>query len=153
MPQADTRDTVLLLDAAGRRCALRLDAVAEILRPLPLQALAGLPAFVLGAALVRGRAAPVADLSQLLGGAPGRNARWVSLKLAAGPAMLSVDAVQGVFDLPAGSQTLAPLLDGASTPVQALRVLDAALLAVLEAARLVPDAAFAALRSTALDPA
>lgn len=138
----------LLLTSAGRRCALPLSAVAEILRPLQLESLAGVPSFVLGAAIVRGHVAPVADLAPLLGAGPGSNRRWISLRREQGPALLSVDSVEGVFDLPTQGQTLPTLLESGESPVGALRVSDAALLAVLESGRLIPEAVWARLRSS-----
>jgi hypothetical protein len=104
------------------------------------------------AAVRRGRnpATAAADLAPLLGAGPGQNRRWISLRLEQGAAMLSVDSVEGVFELAAQGEALPSLLQSAESPVAALRVSDTALLAVLEAGRLVPDAVWARLRETSV---
>ena len=77
-------------------------------------------------------------------GRPGLNQRWVSLRLGERTAVLSVDAVAGVSRLPASSaKTLPPLLDSPAMPLADLQTRDAGLLAVLDAARLVPAEAWA----------
>lgn len=138
---------VLLLEAAGSTYALNLADVSETLRPLRVETLPHLPGFVLGAARVRGVVAPVADLSCLLTGRRGLDRRWISLRCNGRPALLSVDRVRGVSALAhATAQALPPLLDDPATPVAQLRVLDSGLLAVLEAGRLIPDAAWEQIR-------
>lgn len=131
----------LLCRVRARRCALSLGHVREILRPLPVEPLPGLPAAVLGAAVVRGETMPVVDAGLLLGEAdalaPGR---FVVLSLGARHGVLAVDEVVGVdrSRLPA-LDSLPPLLrDADPQVVAALGARDASLLVVLDAARLVP---------------
>ena len=141
-------EQVLLLEAAGSVYALKIADVAETLRPLKLQVLPDVPHFVMGAAVIRGVAAPVADLSALLSGRSGSNRRWISIRCKGRPAILSVDHVRGVGSLASSdAQQLPAMLDSSATPISALQVLDAGLLAVLDSGRLVPDSVWAAIRS------
>jgi len=134
----DTTIDTLLVKAQGRICALRLTDVIETLRPLEIQPMASAPRFVRGAAVVRGRATPVVSLARLFGGADETGARWVSLR--AGVA-LEVDEVVGLHGFAPGDlAAAAPLLgDALREHAEALAVLDGQLVAVIRAARLLPD--------------
>jgi len=130
-------------------CALPLAHVGETMRALPAEPLAGMPPFVRGLAIVRGRPTPVIDAGALLleTGASGR--RFVTVSPGARPFMLAVDDVVGVMTLPADiAGTLPSLLQ---TPrlaaIAAAGTIDGDLLLVLEHARLVPDAVWARLAS------
>jgi purine-binding chemotaxis protein CheW len=138
---------VLLVRAGPRLCALRVGDVVETMRPLPVSPLAGTPPEVVGAAIARGHPAPVVDLDRLLGGGgAAAPRRFVLVRAGARRALLAVDAVIGVGDLPAGLDAAPPLLaSSAGGAVEALGALDGELLAVLQAARLVPDGAWEAL--------
>ncbi|MFL5263107.1 MAG: chemotaxis protein CheW [Anaeromyxobacteraceae bacterium] len=142
-----SRPNVLLVRAGSRLCALPLACVVETLRPLHTSPLAGTPACVSGVAVVRGAPTPVVDLDALLGspgGAP--PARFVILRLGERRAALAVTEVVGLGELSEGDVAGAPLLDGAADgAVAALRSRDDALLVVLAAARLVPEAAWRAV--------
>jgi purine-binding chemotaxis protein CheW len=132
----------LLCRARGRLCALPLAHVAEAMRPLPVEPVAGAPAFVLGLARIRGAATPVVDLGALLG-APGEPAatRFLTLRLGGRAAALAVEEVLGVRELGAASGPLPPLLAGApAEAVAEVGALDGELLFVLEAGSLVPEA-------------
>jgi purine-binding chemotaxis protein CheW len=138
---------VLLCGSGGRLCALPLSQVGETLRPLPIMPLPGMPACVLGVSTLRGEAVPVIALSALLGAVPAPPGRFVSLRLDGRSAALAVDEVLGVHALPAAllDQT-PPLLDGgADAQVASIGIRDAEVMLVLRAARIVPEAVWAAL--------
>lgn len=142
VPQtAESQETrpVLLCQVASIRCALPLDAVAEVMRPLPVQPIAGAPPFVRGVTVVRGEAAPVVDAAMLLGGAASNAARFVRLRAGTRSVVLAVDMVTGVADL-ASTVGLPPLLaHSCADAIDAIGVLDAEFLLVLRSARLIPD--------------
>lgn len=130
---------VLALRAGPTSCALPVAHVVETLRPLPTQPLPDAPTFVLGLAVIRGEPTPVIDLARLLGTATGTCTRFVTVAVDGRRAALAVDAVNGVRSLPAGALgTLPPLLREAER-VEAVGRLDAQLLLVLRAARLVSE--------------
>jgi purine-binding chemotaxis protein CheW len=130
----------LVCRARARRCALPLEHVVEVMRPLPVQPVASSPDFVLGLAVIRGAPLPVVDLGSLWGGGRAAPAgRFVTMRAGHGRVALAVESVEGVIDLPEGLRGLPRLLgDAAGELVRALGVRDAELLLVLEAARLVP---------------
>lgn len=141
----------LLCGVGASVCALPIAQVGETLRPLPVEPLAGLPAFVLGVAIIRGAATPVLDASRLIG-APqqSESERFVTLKLGERAAALAVGNVLGVRALPGAEQELPPLLrDVAAEAVHTIGRLDGQLLWVLESARLVPDSVWQALEQAA----
>jgi purine-binding chemotaxis protein CheW len=118
------------------------------MRPLAVEPLPGLPWFVLGVAIIRGRATPVIDALRLANLASTRAAtRFVTLKLGARSAALAVTEVFGVHRLSLDEHTaLASLLSRADRDaVQAVTLLDRQLCLVLETARLVPEAAWQAV--------
>lgn len=123
-------------------CALPLDHVAETMRPIAIQPVSGVPAFVLGVAIIRGAPVPVVDAGRLLGGEPVQPARFVTLKV--GPhrhVALVVEQVLNVKPLHQASlDKLPPLLHFAKTDaVSKMGALDSELLMVLEAAHVVPE--------------
>jgi purine-binding chemotaxis protein CheW len=112
------------------------------MRPLPVAAVAGAPAWVRGVSIVRGEPAPVVDLSALLGGPPeDAPGRFVALRAGGRPAALAVAAVIGVTHLdPAGAAAVPLVRDACAGALDALRALDGDLLVVVGAARLVAEA-------------
>jgi purine-binding chemotaxis protein CheW len=134
----------LVCRVATRICALPVAAVIETMRPLPVEPIAGAPAFVIGLAIIRGEPVPVVDAARLLGAAPGRASRFVTLRTAPRPIALAVDEVLGVHRLAAEQLIALPALAGeiAGEVIAAIGALDARLVVVLEAARLVPPAVF-----------
>jgi purine-binding chemotaxis protein CheW len=124
-----------------RLCALPIEHVLETMRPLPIEPLAGAPAFVSGLAIIRGSPVPVVDAARLLGAGEGRPARFVTLQTGGRRVALAVDGVVGVGTIPErSSHDLPPILgDVAAEFVAAIGTLDADLLLVLRAARLVPE--------------
>ena len=140
---------MLMMRTGGRRCALPVDAVEETMRPLPVEALPGLPPFVVGASLIRGRPTPIVDLSALLDGVRAPNpARLVSVRTSATRRVgLLVDEVLGLWKGDAiPSLALPPLLAADGDIVEHLAELDHELVTVLRAGVLVPEEAWAALK-------
>lgn len=127
---------------AGRLCAFDVAHVVETMRPLPVEPMRGTPSFVLGLALIRGVPTPVIDLASWMGlstSAP--PSRFVSVLAGARQVALAVTAVTGVRTLDAAQlQSVPPLVeDAAAEHVQLVGTLDADLLLVLSAAKLLPD--------------
>jgi purine-binding chemotaxis protein CheW len=131
----------LLCRARERLCALPIEHLLETMRPLPIEPFPGVPGFVSGLSIVRGTAVPVIDLGALLGSLEPPNAtRFVTVKVASRQVSLAVEEVVGICELPGTLSALPPLLgDAAGDAVSAVATLDAGLLLVLQAARLVPD--------------
>jgi purine-binding chemotaxis protein CheW len=117
------------------------------MRPLPIEPLAGMPAFVRGLAIVRDRPTPVIDASALLCDRPSIPQRFVTVTPGPHAFMLAVDAVVGVRTLEPGVVGELPSL--LRTPrlaaVAAAGALDGALLLFLQSARLVPDDVWSAI--------
>ncbi|MBX3205303.1 MAG: chemotaxis protein CheW [Labilithrix sp.] len=145
-----TRDLALVFrPRPGMLAALPTPHVLETMRPLPCEPVAGTHPFVVGAAVVRGRATPIVDVGALLG-TPGdrRTSRWITVEVGGRVVGLAVDDVIGVRRLPGvlAEGTAPPLLaEAAHGAVSALEVLDGELLVVLRGARLVPDDVWTAL--------
>jgi purine-binding chemotaxis protein CheW len=134
----------LVCRAGGALCALPLEPVDEIMRLLPIEAVAA-PDCVLGLSIIRGAPVPVVDLALLLGEATGAApSRLVTLALDGRAVALTVDAVLGVRAIDAGRlDALPPLLqDRTGAAIAAIGTLDEELLFLLQTARLVPDEVF-----------
>src|SRR5690348_7597343 len=92
-------------------CALPLGGVVETLRPLPIEALSGAPAFVAGLAIIRGAPVPVISGHYLLGGDSGSIGRWVVLRAGAHRVALGVEAVIGIESVrPSELDAMPPLM-------------------------------------------
>jgi purine-binding chemotaxis protein CheW len=130
---------------------LPLRDVVETMRPLPVAPLAGAAPFVRGLSLIRGTPVPVLDLGAMLfGSEPPSPTRFVTLRLEARRVALALEAVLGVRAFPGTLASLPPLLvDASSEAVSAIGSLDAELLLVLEATRLVPDSLWRGLAAEA----
>jgi purine-binding chemotaxis protein CheW len=116
--------------------------VIETMRPLPIEGIAGMPPFVRGLAVIRGAPVPVVDLAVLVGATETRACtRFVLLRLDNRRVALAVSAVVGVRDLGAASlEEMPPVLRGANAEmVEAIGTLDAELLVVLRASRVLPE--------------
>ena len=132
----------LVIRSGECTCAIALEHVREIMRPLPTRPLAGAAPFVTGVAVVRGVAVPVVHLGSLLerdnDAPPGR---FVSLRVGERGLALAVDSVVGLRHLdPSGLEATPPLLRALAREVVAMvSTLDRQLLLVLRAARLLPE--------------
>jgi len=156
MSQGQENNRFLLCRIGSRIAALALEDVRETMRPLPIEPLIGTPPFILGLAIIRGFPTPVVDAGSLVGPSTSSSptlslspARFVSLKLGERTAALAVDAVLDVCLLPAETLSNIPplLLGGGAQLVSVIGALDSKLLLVLEAARLVPDSVWIAIKT------
>lgn len=133
---------MLFVRGGVHMCALALSNVVEIMRPLPIEPLAGAPDIVRGLSIIRGAPVPVVDLGGLLGSeVRSPSTRFVMIRAGERTVALSVDTVQGIREV-ASSQLgdMPPLLRGAHAErVDAIGALDAELFLVLNAGHLVPD--------------
>jgi purine-binding chemotaxis protein CheW len=137
----------LLFRADGRLCALGLEYVSEIMRPVAVVPVAGAPPFVRGVCVIRGLPTPVVDTAALVG-ADGRGVtRFVVVKGGRYPAVLAVDEVLGVREISAeSSHELSPLLGTADAElIVALGAISDEPVLFLSSARIVPDSVWAAL--------
>jgi purine-binding chemotaxis protein CheW len=154
-PSGETNDgrrefgTPFLLCRAGSNfCALPLDRVAEIMRALPIEALAGAPHYVCGLAIIRGTPSPIVDVGLLLGDQPTRAERLIAIRVGDRLIGLAVDAVLGVRAIAAETcSELPPLLRDASEAIAAIGALDSAFMFILRTARIVPEDLFVRLRA------
>jgi purine-binding chemotaxis protein CheW len=132
--------TFIICSVGRMLCSLPVASVVEIFRPLPIEAVAGAPPFVLGLSLVRGTPTPVIDLARLIGGEAGSPARFVVVRTDDRSVALAVDGVVGIRPLAVERmQALPPLLRDADTDVvSAVGRLDSALFLVLQTSRILP---------------
>jgi len=139
MNQVESR--MLLCRVHDLHCAIPLEHVAETMRPLPVESIAGMPAFVAGMAIVRGSPIPVVDAAWLLCGMASPATRFVIVKSGDRHIALAVEAVTGVVDLSRDVlAALPPLLQGAHLDaVAGVGTLDGGLLIALQASHLMPD--------------
>jgi purine-binding chemotaxis protein CheW len=136
------RTASLIVRASSRAFAIPIPYVVETMRPLPIDPIAGVPTFLLGLSVIRGAPVPVVDLGAVAGlGRGGTVSRFVTLRLGERRVALAVGAVVGMRDLVGvGVGEMPPLLREASADViEAIGVLDAQLLLVLRASRLLPE--------------
>ena len=133
---------VLVVAVGARACALRLVDVVETMRALPIEPVHGAPGFVRGLAIVRGAPLPVVDLGVLVGAvAPGRRARFVVVRSSPRHVVLAVDELVGVQSIAQSRLSQLPSLlgEGRAEVFDTIGTLDAGLLFVLRAARLIPE--------------
>jgi purine-binding chemotaxis protein CheW len=132
----------LIVMASSRACAIPVAHVVETMRPLPIDAIQGAPPFLLGLAVIRGTPVPVVDLSTVVGVDPAeRRSRFVVLRVGTRRVGLAVGAVIGLSELEGmRAEEMPPLLRDANTEViEAIGVLDAQLLLMLRASRILPE--------------
>lgn len=135
----------LLCEVERLLCALPLDHVSEIMRPLPLERVAGAPDFVLGVTPIRGGVTPVINCAALLGMASSRPGRFVTLRADDHQVALAVDTVVDVIRLPLSSRSDMPPLLRDTNPdvISSIEILEPALLLILLDAHLVPESVWA----------
>lgn len=142
---------MLVVTVGALACALPLQHVAETMRPLPIEPVAGAPRFVRGVSVIRGVPTPVVDLKSLVGNGEhsATYGRFVTLKLGERRVALGVDGVVGLRTLDSSQLgELPPILRGVATdPIEALGARDAQLLVVLQAARIVPEEVWTTLEA------
>ena len=129
---------MLIVDTGDRQCALPLEHAIETMRALPVETLAGAPAFLRGLAVIRGAPTPVVDLGLLLGDAgQTRCERFVTVRSGERTVALAVAGVVGVRDVESQAELPAPWL-GDARAVRALAALDGGLVSLLKTTRLLP---------------
>lgn len=140
---------MLLCHVGSRLCGFPIEHIAETMRPLPVESLAGMPPFVLGLALIRGAPTPVVDLGALLHGSERRTpvTRYVTVKSGTRRAALAVGAVVGVRAVPRSIESGLPPLFGdvRNDFVESIGTLDGDLLLVLASGKIVPPSVWAAV--------
>jgi purine-binding chemotaxis protein CheW len=134
----------LIFGVQARICAVSLGHVIETMRALPIEAISGVPSFVLGVAIIRGIPTPVVDLAAVLGASPEhKDERFVTVRAGNRQVALLVSTVLGIrnLDEPTATQELPPLLKGASQEViEKVGTLDERFLLVLREAWTLEDA-------------
>ncbi len=137
-----TRERGLVCRVRGLLVALPLGDVVETMRPLPVEPLAAMPAFVAGLAVIRGAATAVVDAGALLiGDVPPAWTRFVTVRAGAATFALAVDEVVAIAPIARTTLgELAPLLDPEARARIAGVGAQSGLLLVLDALRLIPDA-------------
>jgi purine-binding chemotaxis protein CheW len=147
---------VFVVMVGARACAFPLHHVAETMRPLPIQHVAGTPGFVSGVSVIRGTPTPVVDLKALLENCENipSYGRFVSLKLEDRRVVIGVDSVVGLIHLDSTQLgELPPLLKGLNADlIESFGSRDAQLLLVLRAARIVPEEVWTALAESEAAP-
>jgi purine-binding chemotaxis protein CheW len=136
-----SRKQALLVCVATHTCALDLAHVVEIMRPLPIEPVAGAPEMVRGLSAIRGAPVPVVGLDALFNSYGGVTTRFVVVRAGERRVALAVDAVLGICALaPSVYQALPPLLrDAARGAVDTIAALDSELYFVLNTVSIVPD--------------
>lgn len=142
----------VLTQVATRVYAIPVAHVVETMRPLPIEPIASAPAFVTGLAIIRGAPTPVIDLALLLGNGDHSSAptRLVLVAMKAGRVAIAVDRVIGVQTVDESLLDDAPdlLREARADLIEKIGSLDAKLLIVLRATRLLPDAVWSTLGLT-----
>jgi purine-binding chemotaxis protein CheW len=129
-------------------CAVPVTHIIEMMRPLPVEPISGVPSFVLGVSIIRGIPTPVIDLGALVGTPSEQAERFVTLRVADKQVALSMNAVVGVCDLGVvvAIRELPPLLQRASNEVvETIGALDQQVLLVLREGWELPDEIWHAL--------
>ena len=131
----------LLCRAGTHLCAMPLEHVVEIMRVLPIEAVAGAPHYVHGLCVIRGLPVPVLDAGLLIGDHATRPERLVTIRIGDRTIALAVEGVLGIRSIMAGAiRQLPPLLrHAAAETIAAIGTLDAELLFFLNTARIVPE--------------
>src|ERR1051325_11050800 len=100
MPREEVRNpenSVLVCRTGQCLWAIPLAHISETMRPLPVEPLASMPSFILGAARMRGVAVPVVNMAAVLGLENGSKlGRFVSVTVENRQVALAVEAVEGV---------------------------------------------------------
>jgi purine-binding chemotaxis protein CheW len=138
----------LVFRAGPHLAAIGLEHVTEVLRPLPVEALAGVPPYVRGVCVLRGSPVPVVDLATLLGDGNGNSGthRFVGVRTGTQHAALAVGPVTGIRDLPL--DLLYDLSSVAGPVCGSVGTAGREPLLLLSVARVVPDSVWEALEAT-----
>src|SRR5580704_10406648 len=94
---AAPRTSWLICRAGIHRCALPLEHVIEIMRALPIEAVAGAPAYVRGLCIIRGAAVPVLDTGLLVGAEASPCRRLIAVRAGGRTVALTAETVLGIW--------------------------------------------------------
>ena len=147
---ADVQHTACLVCRAGViLCALPIDQVVEIMRPLPLEQIGGAPEYVRGLSIIRGAPVPVVDPGLIIANKVTQATRLIIVRSATRTIALAAESVTGIIMVAADAfGRLPPLLhEAASDTVAAIAALDGELIVLLRTARLIPEDLLARLES------
>lgn len=140
----------LVFRADTHLAAIGLEHVTEVLRPLPVEGLAGVPPYVRGICVLRGRPVPVVDIGLLLGGervaGDVHAARFVGVRTGPQTAVLAVDTVVGIRDVPMERLHDLSSVTG-SVACTAVGAIGREPLLLLETGRVIPDSVWDALEA------
>jgi purine-binding chemotaxis protein CheW len=149
MAGSSTVSRFLLVRARANVVALPLEDTVEVMRPLAVEAVSGMPAFLLGLSVIRGTPVPVVDLGALLVPGPAHTPRrFVTVRAGDRLVALGVESLLGIRELDASTfRELPPLFrDAHADPIAAIGAIDGKLLLVLAASRVVPETLWQTLR-------
>jgi purine-binding chemotaxis protein CheW len=136
-----SRDKVLVFKSRELTCAISIESLVEIMRPLPIKLIPDVPSIILGVSIIRGMPTPVVDLGAVLSSGDGEIRRFISVRVRDRQVALAVDHVVGIRRIESSRFTgLPPLLkDAAERHISTIGMLDSDLLIVLQTCFLVPD--------------
>lgn len=139
----------MLFRIQNRLCGIPLAHVVETMRPLPVEAIAGAPAMVKGAAVIRGAPLPVVDLATLWEDESEPPRRFITIKAGERQLALAVTSVEGLHYLPEEViGDVPPLLSGArANAVDAIGTLDNELLMILNSSHIIPESVWLSIQS------
>jgi purine-binding chemotaxis protein CheW len=143
----------LVFRSGQHLAAIGLEHVTEVLRPLPVEPLAGVPPYIQGLSVLRGQPVPVIDIGLLLGGdrATGRAVeRFVGVRTGAQVSALAVDTVVGIHDVPMDLLHDLSSVTG-SVACAAVGTVGSEPLLLLQAGRVIPESVWDALQEAATD--
>ena len=132
----------LLVQLSSNVCAVELSQVVEVMRPLPLVPLAGMPAFVLGLSIIRGSPVPVVAVARMLNGTDDDVCgRFITLRIGTKTIALAVKGVLGVGSIDRTRlEALPTLLQNANSEAAVLiGTMDSQLLMALSTSRILSD--------------
>jgi purine-binding chemotaxis protein CheW len=129
----------LLCRAGSHHFALPMQQVIEIMRMLPIEAVAGCPPIVRGLSVIRGAPIPVIDAALLFDGQPGQCGRLVTVRTGKRTIALATQAVVGVWETADSELDDLPPLLGNAEVIAGLKTLDQQLVFLLHVARVIPD--------------
>jgi purine-binding chemotaxis protein CheW len=155
MISASERSAELVFTVGSRFFSVPLAHVIETMRPLPVEVVPHMPSFLRGVSVIRGAPVPVVDLAAAMGMTEkGAASRFVLLRVGDRRVALIVDASVGVREIDAADiGEMPPLLRGASAEmIETMGTLDAQLLVVLQAMRILPEAIWQKLETRQATP-
>lgn len=134
----------LVCRAGGQLCAVPLGHVVEVMRIMPISRVSGAPHYVCGLSIIRGEPVPVVDTGLLVGGRATASQRLITVRAGGRTIALAAEAVLGTWAIGTDQlRQLPPLLrDAATETIAAVGTLDAELVFLLQAARIIPPDLF-----------